>query len=379
MKTANRINNLSEYYFSQKLKQLQNLQLQGKPIINLGIGNPDLPPPPNVIKALQCAAEDVTRQGYQPYNGTLALREAISNFYSRHYKVQINPQDEILPLFGAKEGIMHLMSAYVNAGDAVLLPNPGYASYSAIAQFLQAQIIFYDLKPENAWLPDFEILQNTDLSKVKMMWVNYPNMPTGAKANYHLFEKLVKFATKHNILIVNDNPYSFILTKKPMSILQIDGAKEVTAELNSLSKTFNMAGWRIGMLLSNSSVVQHALTVKSNMDSGMYYPLQMGAVAALQTDDAWFNENNAHYIKRRKLVWELANKLHFTYQKEAEGFFVWCKITDGTKSFEKSDEILERYNIFVTPGSIFGSNGDYYIRISLCAKESILEEALNRI
>lgn len=376
---AIRLQHLSEYYFSKKMAQLQQLKQSGKPIINLGIGNPDLPPPPKVIEALQNAALDLTQQGYQPYKGTQELREAISQFYQTHYQVSLNANAEILPLFGAKEGIMHISAAYLNREDSVLVPNPGYASYSATAHMCEANVMYYDLTEKNNWYPDFEQLENTDLSRVKIMWVNYPNMPTGARAEVHLYEKLIAFGKKHNILIVNDNPYSFILTKKPMSILQIDGAKETAVELNSLSKTFNMAGWRVGMMVGNAQVVQHALTVKSNMDSGMYYGLQMGAVTALNTDKQWMAANNKHYENRREIVWKLADALQVTYQKNAEGFFVWAKIKDGTDAYQKSDEILEKYNIFVTPGSIFGSNGNQYLRFSLCAHETILSEALSRI
>jgi LL-diaminopimelate aminotransferase len=379
VKHANRLQNVHEYYFSEKLREIQSLVEQGKPIINLGIGNPDLPPPPQAIEAMHQALDDVSKHGYQPYKGIVALRNAISAFYTKHYAVTLDPHTEILPLFGAKEGIMHLSMAYLNTGDAVLVPNPGYASYSSIAQLLETQIIHYDLTPENNWIPDFEQLEKMDLSKVKMMWVNYPNMPTGAKATIPLFEKLIAFGKKHDILIVNDNPYSFILTEKPRSILQVDGAKEVAVELNSLSKSFNMAGWRVGMLVGNQEIISNALKVKSNMDSGMLYGLQMGASAALEINSDWFEQQNQTYSKRRSIVWKIADKLGFTYDKSAEGFFVWMRLPDGIQSYDMADKLLYEHNIFVTPGSIFGSNGNHYVRFSLCINEEKLEEVLQRI
>ncbi len=379
MKHANRLQNVNEYYFSEKLREIQSLVEQGKPIINLGIGNPDLPPPPQAIEAMHQALDDVSKHGYQPYKGIVALRNAISAFYTKHYTVTLDPHSEILPLFGAKEGIMHLSMAYLNPGDAVLVPNPGYASYSSIAQLLETQIIHYDLTTENNWIPDFEQLEKMDLSKVKMMWVNYPNMPTGAKATTLLFEKLIAFGKKHDILIVNDNPYSFILTEKPRSILQVDGAKEVAVELNSLSKSFNMAGWRVGMMVGNQEIISNALKVKSNMDSGMLYGLQMGASAALEINSDWFEQQNQTYSKRRSIVWKIADKLRFTYDKSAEGFFVWMRLPDGIQSYDMADKLLYEHNIFVTPGSIFGSNGNHYVRFSLCINEEKLEEVLQRI
>lgn len=379
MQRANRLNTINEYYFSEKLREIQSLVAQGNPIINLGIGNPDLPPPSSAIQAMQEAILDQTKHGYQPYKGTADLRKAITRFYQKHYQVNLNPETEILPLFGAKEGIMHLSMAYLNVGDAVLVPNPGYASYSSIAHLLEAEVITYDLIHENQWQPDFEALELLDLTKVKLIWVNYPNMPTGAKATLDLFEKLVSFGKKHNILIVNDNPYSFILTEKHLSILMIDGAKDTAVELNSWSKTFNMAGWRIGMLVGNQEVINNALKVKSNMDSGMFYGLQMGAIAALEADDLWFENLNTVYRNRRNIVWQIADKLGFTYDKNAEGFFVWTKLPKGSTAYEVADTLLYENNIFVTPGSIFGTNGDQYVRFSLCIDETKLKEALQRV
>lgn len=379
MHAANRLHNVNEYYFSEKLREIQTLKSQGKPIINLGIGNPDLPPPSQVIQAIQQAIHEENNHGYQPYKGLPELRNAIAKFYQKHYKVDLNPESEILPLFGAKEGIMHLSMAYLNKGNQVLVPNPGYASYSSIANLVEAEIVTYDLIEDLGWQPNFDVLEKMDLSKVKIMWVNYPNMPTGAKATNDLFEKLIAFGLKHQILIVNDNPYSFILTEKPMSILSVDRAKETAVELNSLSKTFNMAGWRIGMLSGNKDVIDNALKVKSNMDSGMYYGLQMGAIAALNSENDWFENINFHYQNRRNIVWKIAELLNLEYDKKAEGFFVWCKITNGKSAYEMSDELLYEHNVFVTPGSIFGSKGDNYIRFSLCVDEKQLEEVLRRL
>jgi len=379
VKHADRLQHVNEYYFSEKLREIQSLVEQGKPIINLGIGNPDLPPPPQAIEAMHQALDDVSKHGYQPYKGIVTLRNAISAFYAKHYAVNLDPHSEILPLFGAKEGIMHLSMAYLNPGDAVLVPNPGYASYSAIAQLLETHMIHYNLTPENNWYPDFEQLEKMDLSTIKMMWVNYPNMPTGAKATTLLFEKLIAFGKKHDILIVNDNPYSFILTEKPRSILQVDGAKEVAVELNSLSKSFNMAGWRVGMLVGNQEIISNALKVKSNMDSGMLYGLQMGASVALEINSDWFEQQNQTYSKRRSIVWKIADKLGFTYDKNAEGFFVWMQLPNGIQSYDMADKLLYEHDIFVTPGSIFGSNGNHYVRFSLCINEEKLEEVLRRL
>lgn len=379
MQAANRLNNVNEYYFSEKLREIQTLKSQGKPIINLGIGNPDLPPPAQAVQAIQNAVNDLNKHGYQPYKGLPELRNAIAQFYQKHYQVSLNPESEILPLFGAKEGIMHLSMAYLNKGDQVLVPNPGYASYSSIANLVEAEIVTYDLDENNGWQPDFESLEQLDLSKVKIMWVNYPNMPTGAKATTALFEKLIAFGLKNQILIVNDNPYSFILTENPISILSVEGAKETAVELNSLSKTFNMAGWRVGMLSGNKDVIENALKVKSNMDSGMFYGLQMGAIAALNSENDWFESINSHYRKRREIVWKIANQLGLEYDKYAEGFFVWCKITNEKSAYEMSDYLLYEHDVFVTPGSIFGSKGDNYVRFSLCVDEKQLDEVLQRV
>jgi len=379
MEAATRLNNINEYYFSEKLRKIQSLMNEGKPIINLGIGNPDLPLPEEAVQAMEKALKDKSKHGYQSYKGIPELRKAIGDFYNRNYQINLNAETEILPLFGAKEGIMHLSIAYLNDGDSVLVPNPGYASYSSVAHLLAANIITYNLNEKNNWYPDFEALDKLDLKKVKLMWVNYPNMPTGAKASLELFKKLIDFGKKHDILIVNDNPYSFILTEKPLSILQVEGATETAVELNSLSKSFNMAGWRVGMMLGNREVIQNALKVKSNMDSGMFYGLQMGAIAALQLSENWFENQNEIYKKRREIVWQIAEKLGYTFDKKTEGFFVWAKLPKGMDGYQASNQLLYEKNVFVTPGNIFGSNGNNYVRISLCVEELKLEEALNRI
>ena len=379
MQAADRLNKIQEYYFSHKMREIQMMLDTGQSVINLGIGNPDLPPPKSVIRALNKSANNQSKHGYQPYKGLPEFRKTIAEFYSKHYEVDLNPDNEILPLAGAKEGIMHISMAYLNTGDTVLIPNPGYASYTAVTKMLGASPIFYDLKSENNWQPDFEQLEQQDLSKVKIMWINYPNMPTGSRGSVTLFEKLIAFAKKHEILLINDNPYSFILNDNPMSILAIDGAKDIALELNSLSKTFNMAGWRIGMLSGAKNHIDNILQIKSNMDSGMFYGLQQGAIAALQIDHEWFSNLNKTYKKRRKLVWEIADKLGLSYDTDVSGFFVWAKLPKGENSMEKSDEILHKHHVFVTPGSIFGSNGEGYLRFSLCVNETVLNDILNKL
>lgn len=379
MQAAKRLDNIQEYYFSHKMREIQLMIESGKPIINLGIGNPDLPPPLSVIEALRKSVNDISKHGYQPYKGIPEFRQAIAQFYTKQYKVDLNPHDEILPLAGAKEGIMHISMAFLNTGDAVLIPNPGYASYTTISKMLGATPIFYDLESENNWQPNLDYLEQQDLSKVKIMWVNYPNMPTGSRGSIRFFEKLIAFAKKHDILLVNDNPYSFILNDNPMSILSINGAKDVTLELNSLSKTYNMAGWRIGMLLGAKKHIEHVLKVKSNMDSGMYYGLQKGAIAALQIGEKWHSNLNNTYHKRRELVWKIADILNLTYNIDASGFFVWAKLPAGTNAIKFSDKILQKHHIFITPGSIFGTNGEGYLRFSLCVNEQQLNEILKKL
>lgn len=377
--TAKRLDTVEEYYFSSKLREVRQLQSEGKSIINMGIGSPDLSPSKAVIEAVAAAIQDENGHGYQSYQGLPELRKGMADFYQNQFGVELNPNNEILPLMGSKEGIMHISLAFLNEGDHVLIPNPGYPTYTSVTNLVGAVPVYYDLKEVNAWEPDFEALEKLDLSKVKIMWLGYPHMPTGARGSLALFEKLVAFAKKHNILLVNDNPYSFVLNDNPMSLLQVEGAKEVALELNSLSKTFNMAGWRVGMVLGNPEIIDAVLKVKSNMDSGMYYGIQKGAIAALNCDKSWFEDQNKIYRRRRELTEKLAEKLGCEVYKEGVGLFVWAKLPEGIESAEKFiDEILYEKHIFITPGTIFGSNGEGYIRFSLCVKEEKVQEAIDR-
>jgi aspartate/methionine/tyrosine aminotransferase len=377
--TAKRLDTVEEYYFSSKLREVRQLQSEGKSIINMGIGSPDLSPSKAVIEAVAAAIQDENGHGYQSYQGLPELRKGMADFYQNQFGVELNPNNEILPLMGSKEGIMHISLAFLNEGDHVLIPNPGYPTYTSVTNLVQAVPVYYDLKEENGWEPDFEALEKLDLSKVKIMWLGYPHMPTGARGSLALFEKLVAFAKKHNILLINDNPYSFVLNDNPMSLLQVEGAKEVALELNSLSKTFNMAGWRVGMVLGNPEIIDAVLKVKSNMDSGMFYGIQKGAVAALNCDKSWFEDQNKIYRRRRELTEKLAEKLGCKVYKEGVGLFVWAKLPEGIESAEKFiDEILYEKHIFITPGTIFGSNGEGYIRFSLCVKEEKVQEAIDR-
>jgi aspartate/methionine/tyrosine aminotransferase len=376
---SNRLNNVDEYYFSTKLKEIRSLISQGKPIINIGIGSPDLAPPKKVVEAISKAIYNDNNHSYQSYQGLPEFRSAIAKFYKNHYSVDLNLDNEILPLMGSKEGIMHISMAFLNEGDAVLIPNPGYMTYTSVTKLVKAKPIYYDLKAENNWFPDFDALEKLDLSKVKIMWINYPNMPTGSVATKKLFEQLISFAKKHKILLVNDNPYSFVLNQKPLSIFSIGGAKEVALELNSLSKTFNMAGWRVGMLLGKSEYIKTVLQVKSNMDSGMFYGIQKGAIAALEITNGWFDKMNAIYKTRRALVWQILDELDCTYDKTAVGLFVWAKVPNGINSEALTDKLLYEKDVFITPGTIFGTNGEGYIRASLCVNEEKLNEVLNRI
>lgn len=380
IQAASRLNSVEEYYFSTKLKQIAQMRQNGIPIINLGIGSPDLAPSENTIAALTQSAAKPENHAYQGYQGIPALREAFAHFYQKHYKVNLNPASEILPLIGSKEGIMHLAMAYLEAGDETLIPNPGYPTYAAACKLAGATVREYSLSESTGWLPDLDALEKQDLSKVKIMWVNYPHMPTGAKADKAFFEKLKTFAERNNILLVNDNPYSFILNENPISILSIEGMKEVAIELNSLSKSHNMAGWRIGAILGKEEFIQPALKFKSNMDSGMFLPLQEAAVEALKSDAKWFERQNEIYLSRQKKVFELMELLHCTYDHQQTGMFVWAKIPKEFKSgYELSDKILAKNAVFITPGGIFGSQGDGYIRISLCAKEEVFQTAIDRI
>ena len=376
---AKRLDTIEEYYFSHKLREVRNLQLSGKPIINMGIGSPDLQPPIAVLEAIQNSLLDAGAHKYQSYQGLPELRRAMADFYKNKYQVYSNPENEILPLMGSKEGIMHISMAFLNEGDGVLIPNPGYPTYTSVTNLLGAKSVFYNLSEKNDWQPNFEELEKLDLSNVKIMWVNYPHMPTGSNASFETLKKLVAFGKKHQILIINDNPYSFVLNKKPMSILSIEGAKEVALELNSLSKTFNMAGWRVGMVLGKASYINEVLKVKSNMDSGMFYGIQKGAIKALELSNEWFESQNVIYEERRKLIWQLAEKLNCTFDTNSTGLFVWAKIPEGKKSEEVTDAILYDKDIFITPGTVFGSQGEGFIRFSLCVTSDVIREAISRI
>ena len=379
IKPSNRLNRISEYYFSKKLREVRELIDQGKDVINLGIGSPDLKPPKLSIKNLINALDDKNAHKYQSYNGIKIFREEISGFYKSHFDVNLNPENEILPLMGSKEGIFHISMSFLDKNDKVLIPNPGYPTYSAIANLLGNDIIYYNLTEQNNWLPNLDELSKLDLSNVKIMWINYPHMPTGANASISFFEELIGFAKTNNILLINDNPYSFMLNDNPISVLNIKGAKETCIELNSLSKSFNMAGWRIGFALSNKSFISNLLKVKSNMDSGMFYPLQVGAISALNQSNDWLLSLNNIYTTRRKLVWKLADKLGCSYSKSSSGLFVWAKINQKINSIDFIDNLLEKHQIFVTPGSIFGSNGEGYIRLSLCSNEQEIIKAIERL
>ena len=376
--SARRLDTVQEYYFSKKLREVSALLAAGKPIINMGIGSPDLRPPAEVIAAIQNSLSDVTAHKYQSYQGLPALRQAISNFYKSKFSVASNPENEVLPLMGSKEGIMHISMAFLNEGDKVLIPNPGYPTYTSVTKLVGAVPLFYNLSDQNNWQPNYEELEKQDLTAVKIMWVNYPHMPTGANATLETFEKLVAFGKKHQILIINDNPYSFILNEKPISILQVEGAKDIALELNSLSKTFNMSGWRVGMVLGNATYINEILKVKSNMDSGMFYGIQKGAIEALQLSNDWFLAQNKIYKERRSLIWQLADKLGTTYDKNATGLFVWAKIPEGKKAEAVTDSVLYNNDVFITPGTIFGSQGEGYIRFSLCVTSETIKEAISR-
>ena len=379
IKAAKRLATVEEYYFSKKLREVRGLMAAGKPIINMGIGSPDLAPPAQVLTAIQGSLLDVGAHKYQSYQGLPALRNAISNFYKEKFQVVVNPVNEVLPLMGSKEGIMHISMAFLNEGDQVLIPNPGYPTYTSVTKLVGAVPLFYNLSAEHNWLPNFEELEGQDLAAVKIMWVNYPNMPTGASGTLEMFEKLVAFGKKHQILIINDNPYSFVLNDNPISILQVAGAKDIALELNSLSKTFNMAGWRVGMVLGNEDYINEILKVKSNMDSGMFYGIQKGAIQALELSDDWFVAQNKIYQERRNLIWQLADKLGTTYDKRTTGLFVWAKIPEGKKSEEVTDAILYENDVFITPGTVFGSQGEGYVRFSLCVPVAVIKEAISRI
>ena len=380
MITATRLESVKEYYFSKKLREVAGLVQQGKPILNMGIGSPDLPPHPSVVEALQAGLSHPKAHMYQSYQGLPELRQAMADFYQRNYAVDLDPNREVLPLMGSKEGIMHISMAFLNKGDEVLIPNPGYPTYSSVTQLVEARPVFYDLKEAVGWQPDFEALERLDTTKIKLMWVNYPHMPTGTKAQAATFERLIDWAKKNEVLLVNDNPYSFILNEEPQSLLSFPGAKAVAMELNSLSKSFNMAGWRVGQLSGNAENIQAVLKVKSNMDSGMFYGIQQGAIAALNAPSSWFTELNATYRKRRSLIETLATSMNTTFDPNSVGLFVWAKLNDDRLTAEAYiDELLYEKDIFITPGTIFGSQGEGYVRFSLCVTEEQIQTAINRM
>ena len=380
IKPANRLNSVSEYYFSAKLREVDQMNAAGKQVINLGIGNPDLPPSEATIEALCSEAQKPNVHGYQSYVGIPELRNGFADWYKKWYKVDLNPSTEIQPLIGSKEGILHVTLAFVNPGESVLVPNPGYPTYTSASRLCEANIISYDLDENNGWQPDFEALEKMDLSSVKLMWVNYPNMPTGANATPELYEKLVAFGKKHSIVICNDNPYSFILNDDKISILSVEGAKDICIEMNSMSKAHNMAGWRMAMLATNAEFIQWILKVKSNVDSGMFRPMMVAAATALKNPEEWHAGMNVVYAKRRVLAYKIMDALNCKYDTKQVGMFIWAKIPDKYKdSSELADEILYGKNVFITPGLIFGDKGKRYVRVSLCCPEPMLEEALNRI
>lgn len=380
IQVADRLVGTEEYYFSKKLREIELMNRQGDKVINLGIGSPDLPPAPEVIAALSTAAAEAGNHGYQSYKGHIKLREAISGWYQRYYGVRLDPEREVLPLMGSKEGIVHLCMTYLQAGDEALIPNPGYPTYASAVRLSGATGVAYRLRAENHWLPDLDQLAQQDLSRVKMMWINYPHMPTGTQAPGRFFEELVAFAREHHILICHDNPYSFILNDHPQSLLAVPGALDVAVELNSLSKSSNMAGWRIGMLVGHEQRIQEVLRFKSNMDSGMFLPMQLAAATALNLEADWYAELNQVYSNRKQLAYALLDKIGCTYTTDQAGLFVWAAIPAGEASgFSLCDRILERARVFVTPGGIFGDGGDAYIRISLCADESTFQLAMTRL
>ena len=380
IKQSDRLNSVEEYYFSKKLREVSNMIQSGESVINMAIGSPDLFPSVKVVDEIKNSLSDSFAHKYQSYQGLPELRDAIAKFYNKFFGVELNPLNEVLPLMGSKEGIMHISLAFLNPGDEVLIPNPGYPTYLSVTKLVQANPVFYNLSEENGWFPNLSELENKDLSKVKLMWINYPHMPTGASANFDQFEKLLEFAKTNNILLINDNPYSFILNDEYLSLLKVKGYKDFVLELNSLSKSFNMSGWRVGMLVGSSDNITKVLKVKSNMDSGMFYGIQKGAIAALNLDKSWFEDLNKVYLKRRKLIWNIADKLNCSYDKNSKGLFVWAKLPNHIKSSEQYiDTLLKEKKIFIAPGTIFGSNGEGYIRFSLCIDEVKIDEALKRI
>ena len=382
IRPANRVNNISEYYFSKKLKEIAELNARGLDIISLGIGGPDRPPHPETIETLCTESRKSDVHGYQPYIGLPELRRAFADWYNRWYNVTLDPQKEIQPLIGSKEGILHISLAFLNAGDGVLVPNPGYPTYSSVSRLAEAEIFTYDLDENNHWRPDFKQLESLPLDRIKLMWVNYPNMPTGAKASMELFTKLVDFGKRHNIIIVNDNPYSFIRNAEhPISIMEAEGAKDVALEMNSLSKGHSMAGWRVGVVVGKKEWIDSILTFKSNMDSGMFYPIQAAADTALALGEEWFKELNDIYYGREKQAYALLDALGCKYREHQAGLFVWAELPESYEgdSFAFSDEVMDKCDVFLTPGGIFGSEGKRYIRITLCCPEELLKKATENI
>ena len=380
MRPADRLNSVQEYYFSRKLREVRQRMGSGQDVINMGIGSPDLPPPGAALSALTESLSQPTAHKYQSYQGTPALRQTIATYYQDAFDVALNPENEVLPLMGSKEGIMHISMAFLNEGDGVLIPNPGYPTYASVTELVGAQAVPYTLSAATHWLPNLEALAKQDLTGVKLMWVNYPHMPTGAKADAAFLAELVAFAKTYDLLIINDNPYANILNDVPTSLLQLPGAKDVALELQSLSKAYNMAGWRVGMVCGSAAHIQDILKVKSNMDSGMFFGLQQGAMAALAQGSAWFSELNATYRSRRELIWQLAEALGTTFERNTAGMFVWAKLPEGALDSEAYiDALLEEHHIFIAPGTIFGTAGAGYVRFSLCVSEERIVEALKRI
>ena len=377
---ADRVGEIQEYYFSKKLKEVAQLNAQGADIISLGIGGPDRPPHEDVVETLCQEAHKSNSHSYQPYVGIPELRKAFADWYNRWYNVELDPAKEIQPLIGSKEGILHVSLAFLNPGDGVLVPNPGYPTYTSVSKLAQAEIFSYDLTEENGWMPDFDALEKLPLERIKLMWINYPHMPTGTPATKDLFEKIVDFGRRHDIVIAHDNPYSFILNEEPISLLQVEGARDIAIEMNSLSKSHNMAGWRVAMLASNPEFIGWILKVKSNIDSGQFKPVMLAAVKALNADKSWYEELNKVYASRRKVAEMIMAELGCTYDASQRGLFLWGKIPQHIESSEVlADEILYDARVFITPGFIFGSNGARYIRISLCATEENMLKALERI
>ncbi len=368
---------VQEYYFSKKLKEINEIRDSGVEIINLGIGSPDLPPPRTVIGTLKKFSSDINNHSYQSYRGIYELREAFSYWYKKYFCVKINPENEVLPVMGSKIGIMYISKAFLNADDEVLIPNPSYPTYSSVTEIVGAKPILYNLKKENNFYPDFNELRKKDLSKVKIMWINYPNMPTGQKATKYFFEELISFGKENNILICNDNPYNFILNEDYLSILSVKGAFDTAIELNSLSKSHNMAGWRVGAVFGNEEYLKPIQKIQSNMISGMFLPIQQAAISALKVENSWYKNLNLEYKKRQKIVWEILELLNCKFDKEIGGLFVWAEIPSNfDSSYQFSDYLLKKYRIFISPGEIFGSQGQKYIRISLCSKTQVFFKVL---